>query len=461
MASSKKLPKNKNTVNAHDFLFEAVKQQLIVLFKKQHFVRPQLLVALSGGLDSTVLLHLLAKLSKTLPFHLSAMHVHHGLSPNADDWVGHCEAFCQSIATPLSVFKINIDKQSGLGIEAAARKARYDALDTMESDIICLGHHQDDQAETLLLQLVRGAGVKGLASMAAVDMPRQLFRPFLNVARSQLLDYAQQHHLNWIEDESNEDTRFDRNFMRHQVIPLLNQQYPNIQQRLARTASHMAEASQLVDTLAEIDANKVINYSQQSSALSLPLFAQLNLARQKNLMRWWLRQNHLPMPSASRLHQIIQQLVSLRFDKEVKLKLADKRYIMCYQRKAYLVTEPENTDDYDLIWQGEEVIILPDLSRLIFCRKIGDGIDLDKISHRVNIHIRKRQGGETIKPALNRPTRRLKQLFQEKLVPPWQRQQQPLVYFEEELVAVPNIAIDVSVKASENQPSLSISWLKP
>lgn len=458
MASSKKLPKNKNTANAHDFLFDAVKQQLITLFKQQHLARPNLLVAYSGGLDSSVLLHLLAKLAETIPFHLSAMHVHHGLSPHADQWAASCEAFCKLLTIPFSLFCVNLNKQNGLGIEAEARQARYNALATAGADIVCLGHHQDDQAETLLLQLARGAGVKGLASMAITDNPRQLFRPFLNVARSQLLAYAEHHHLNWIDDESNEDTRFDRNFMRHQVMPLLDQQYPNIQQRLARTASHMAEASQLLDALAEVDAKAIIDHTAHNGALRLSLLIQLSQARQKNLVRWWLRQNHLAMPSTAVLDQIIQQLASPRVDTEVKVKVSDERFIMRYQGLAYLVVEPEITSDYDLTWQGEEMMVLPDLSRLFFTRKKGEGIDLVKISDTAQINIRKRQGGETIKPVSNRPARSLKQLFQECQLPPWQRQHLPLIYLADQLVVIPNIAIDVSVKAAKNQPSLSISW---
>ncbi len=219
---------------------------------------PQLLLALSGGLDSCVLLHLLGALQKSgtleksgaLRFELHALHVHHGLSANADMWSHFCAEQCQQLNIPLQVVQVKVEKNSGLGIEAAARQLRYEALFNYRfeadlADYIVTAHHQDDQAETLLLQLFRGSGVKGLAAMAAVDHSRRLLRPLLDVPRQTLHDYAIQHNIDWCDDESNTDTQYERNFVRHDVLTILEARAPAVKTVLARTASHLAEASNL------------------------------------------------------------------------------------------------------------------------------------------------------------------------------------------------------------------------
>ena len=231
MASSKKLPANKT-------LQYQLKTFLADIFLSQSLVNPKLVVGFSGGLDSCVLLHLLAECRQTLSFQLQAYHVHHGLSPNADAWADFCQDVCSKLNIPFTLSKVEINRNSGTGLEAAAREARYRALQSSGADFICLAHHQDDQAETLLLQLARGAGVKGLAGMAGLN--KKLLRPLLDVSRVDLERYAKQHQLAWIEDESNIDTKFDRNFMRHEVLPKLEKKYPAIRQTISRAAQHMA-----------------------------------------------------------------------------------------------------------------------------------------------------------------------------------------------------------------------------
>jgi tRNA(Ile)-lysidine synthase len=421
---------------------------------------PKLLLAYSGGLDSTVLLHLLSQLRDSLPFQLSAMHVHHGLSPNADVWAEHCSLSCQQYHVPFILSHVKLDKQSGLGIEAAARNARYQALHSQSADFICLAHHQDDQAETLLLQLARGAGVKGLSAMA--DNAEKLLRPLLDESRASLLEYAQQYQLQWIEDESNSDTRYDRNFMRLQVLPLLESQYPAIKKTLSRSARHAAEASQLLEELAQIDAQTAIVNSADSALtkLDLTLLASLSEARAKNLVRWWLttQQTNLPqflMPSSEVLEQILVQLLKTQADAKVKVKVGSDVYVQKYLDFAYLVTERAEIPPYNILWQGESEIVISDQVRLTFKQQLGIGLSLKKLEH-VKLRIKNREGGERFKPDLGRPSRTIKRMLQEYNIPPWQRERLPLVFMDETLIAIPNLAVAANLKAASDEMGLLV-----
>lgn len=458
MASLKNLPANKKTP-----LGQQLQQFLVGVFISQNLANPQLMVGFSGGLDSCVLLHLLHSIRKNLPFKLHAQHVHHGLSPNADAWADFCQSTCTQLNIPLAVSKVIVNKNSGLGLEATARAARYLALQTSNADFIILAHHQDDQAETLLLQLARGAGVKGLAGMSALDVNRKLLRPLLNVPRIQLEAYAKQHQLTWIEDESNTDTQFDRNFMRHAVLPTLSKQYPAIGQTISRTAQHLAEASHLLDELAELDASKSLFSKLEPTKLYLQPLASLSLPRANNLLRWWLLQNNLPMPSAAQLLQITLQLLQAKADSAIKIVLADKTEIAQqttlrrYQQFAYLVQDINPYQPMNLLWQGEETMVLPDKSELIFSKKMGEGLSLRRIEN-AKLRIKNREGGERFQPELGRPSRGLKVMLQTHEMPPWLREQLPLIFMDEKLVLIPNIAVDAHLKANADEMGLLVIW---
>lgn len=458
MVSSKKQPKNNLVTSKKTALLSHLKLFLGGFFLQQKRIKPKLLIAYSGGLDSTVLLHALHQLQKELPMHLQAMHVHHGLSEHAGSWASFCKKSCIDLDIRLNTIKVNVDSDSGLGIEATARSARYQALSSENVDFIFLGHHQDDQAETLLLQLARGAGVKGLAGMAQIDLERRLVRPLLNISRADLVEYATQHHLQWIEDESNMDAKFDRNFMRHALIPTFNKQYPNISQTLARSASHMAQASNLLDDLAMIDAEIAIDASQQSGALRLANLSTLTITRQANLIRWWLSNNQVAMPSTALLTQILKQLQSKRTDSAIKIKVANNLYVMRYKGLAFLVDEPKKLTSINLLWQGEEIVILPNLSRLLFEKAIGKGIAYQRGGSDIKLRIKNREGGERFLPDLGRPRRSLKTIMQMMAMPPWQREQMPLIFMDETLVIIPNVGVDAQMRAESHEVGLSVTW---
>lgn len=458
MASSKKLPKSSPVAKKNADLLNHLKLFLKAFFRHHHLAQPTLLIAYSGGLDSTVLLHTFQQLQHQIPFRLKAMHVHHGLSEHADDWADFCDKTCANFGVSIDVLKVHIDPRSGLGVEATARQARYEALFSAPVDFVCLGHHQDDQAETLLLQLARGAGVKGLAGMAQVDMERRLLRPLLDISRADLISYARQHELQWIDDESNQDVQLDRNFIRHVVIPTFQTRYKSVTKTLARSAMHMADASAMLDELAELDAVLAINAEQPYGRLNLTALNSLSLVRQANLVRWWLASNQIHMPSAALCQQILQQLHCERSDAAVKVKVDNKLYMMRYKKSAYLVPEYEKLPVMNLLWQGEECIILPNSSRLLFTKSIGKGFAYQRGGCDIKLRIKNREGGEYFKPELTRPRRSLKHLMQTSDIPPWQREQLPLIFMDEVLVIIPNIGVDAHLKAASHEMGLDVHW---
>ncbi len=277
-----------------------------------------LLVGLSGGCDSVVLLHLLASLG--LGARISALHVHHGLSPNADQWADFCTGFCQRLDLPLRVARVTVNPESGHGIEAAARRERYAAFAESGSSAIFLAHHQGDQAETLLFNLLRGSGVAGAAAMADERRHGELriLRPLLPVPRADLLTYAEANRLEWIDDESNDDTAFSRNFLRHEVLSVINQRFPSAERNLAQAARHFSEAASLLDELAAGDWQM----ASEGEALNLSRLRTLTATRIKNLLRYRLRQLSWQVPVSARLEEFVRQLQSAGADRHPELKLS-------------------------------------------------------------------------------------------------------------------------------------------
>lgn len=433
--------------------------QLQTFLSQQLNPGAKILLALSGGLDSCVLLHLLVAAQKNLTFELQALHVHHGLSPNADQWSDFCTHLGQQLNVSVQTVRLNIDKQTGKGIEAEARTLRYAALfnhvvDGIKPDYVITAHHQDDQAETFLLQLFRGAGLKGLSAMAQVDVNKRLLRPLLHTSRQELESYAKTHEIMWCNDESNANTYYERNFVRHEVMPVLAQRNPAVKATIARAASHMAEASQLLDDLAIIDIKPLL----QSNSLCLKGLQALGYARAKNGLRWWLSQNQLSMPNAEHLNELLDQLFTAKPDADIHVKIQHLN-LKRYQNRAYLIS-PDLLDyanqSFDLVWNGEDHINLPNGAVLAFIEVFGAGLALKHGFTRLRITNRK--GGERFKPDLARPTRTLKHLLQQAEIPPWLREQLPLVYWQDDLVYVPDVGPVAGLKAEKGEPGLVIEW---
>jgi len=449
MASSKKPHPSKTSSNFHDSrLVKHLEGFLSPL------IRPgsRLLLAFSGGLDSRVLLDLLVRLKPILQYELHAMHVHHGLSPNADSWVTFCKDTCQVFAVPIEIVRVSVDENGGHGTEAAARHARYAALQSADADYILLAHHEDDQAETLLLQMLRGAGVKGLSAMGRQDPVGRYLRPLLDVSRAELHEFARAHGLEWIEDESNADTGFDRNYCRHEFLPVLERRFPAARRTLARSAMHLAEASALLDELAELDAMKGV----KEGKLDVRHLAAMSEPRARNLLRWWLSRQGLDMPTTALLQEMLRQLVSAKSDACIRMTAGSDTWLRRFRNLAYLESGSDPAPP-ETMWRGEPMLQLPDNSSLLFEEKAGEGLAVRRLGIK-HLQIGVRQGGEKFRPDARRPTRTLKHLLQEAGMPPSVRQRLPLIYHENTLVAVPGIGIAAGLQAAGDELGLVISW---
>lgn len=280
-------------------------------------------VALSGGVDSVVLLHVLAELASRLPFTLSALHVHHGLHPQADAWAAHCLALCDRLGIPCEVVRVNVVRHSAQGLEAAARQSRYAALVRPGADAVALAHHLDDQAETVLFQLLRGGEPRALAAMpeARLHAGMLLVRPLLGVPKPALIDYARQHHLEWVEDSSNLDTALARNALRHDVLPALEKHFPDYRERLAGVARRMAEVAALLEGVASEDRR-----AHAAEALDCDRLKGLPETRARNLLAHFLRDHGSAVPRPAHLREMLRQLIHARG--RVVLPLPDGRRLV-------------------------------------------------------------------------------------------------------------------------------------
>jgi tRNA(Ile)-lysidine synthase len=416
-----------------------------------------ILLGLSGGVDSVVLLNLLVLLAPRHSWKLSALHVHHGISPHAGEWAEFCMRLCEQYAVPVQVERVDISPLREMGTEAAARKLRHEAMMRQPADFVALAHHQGDQAETLLLQLLRGAGVKGAAAMPVLISRHgapALLRPLLGISRVELLDYAEQNRLQWVDDESNADDSYPRNFLRHRVMPLLEERFPGCRATLARSARHFAEAGELLDELALQDALGAYD----GSTLDLARLTGLGLLRAKNLLHWFLRQHSALMPDHGRLEEMLRQLCMARNDAQIRIAWGEWE-VRRYRGRIYVNRAwPEPISDLRVTWNGEEVLVLPELhGKLHFVRCTGQGVAAEKMRS-APVTIRLRHGDERLRPDASRPVRSLQYLFQEAGIPPWLRMGWPLLYIGDKLAAVPALAVDCAYRPEPGEPALKLEW---
>ncbi|HEU0186811.1 MAG TPA: tRNA lysidine(34) synthetase TilS [Gallionellaceae bacterium] len=415
-----------------------------------------LLLGLSGGLDSVVLLHVLAQLSPSFSWRLSALHVHHGISPHADAWAEFCAEVCAGHAVPLQVERVDITPLRDMGIEAAARQLRHAALARQPVDFIALAHHRDDQAETLLLQLLRGAGVRGGSAMPLLKTRAgapALLRPLLGFERGELERYAREQGLRWVEDESNADVGYPRNFLRHRVLPILAQRFPAYRATLARSARHFAEAAELLDELAALDAAMAV----QGDHLRVEVLRQLSVARGKNLLRHFLAARRAPIPDHTRLAEMLRQLCEARADARLRITWQGWQ-LRCYRAHAYVLPQTLPPREFALDWRGEAELILPDPHGVLHFEVVqGQGISREKL-RQGGVQVRSRHGDVSIQPAATRPHLSLRKLLQEQGMPPWQRELLPLLYSGEELVCVPGVAVSARYQAQADEPGVVPSW---
>ncbi len=409
-------------------------------------------VGYSGGLDSTVLLHLLVQ-SRDRIGSLSAVHVHHGLSPHADDWVGHCRQVCQALDVPLEVVPVRVELD-GEGLEAAARAARYRVFCQLAVDCIALAHHRDDQAETVLMHLLRGTSLKGLAAMPAARRLRNsrilLVRPLLQFARTDLERYARLAGLAWVEDESNRDVRYTRNAIRHALLPGLEGRSPGIGAALAQAAGQFAECAALMDDLAQLDGAGAFD----QNGFAIERLHALPEARARNLLRQGLEARG-GVIRRDALHEALRQLLRARWDALLRVDFGPVS-LRRFQDRVRIVQRESTETDEVLNWRGEEEMDLGPAGQLRFQPMVGQGVRLEGAAT-----VRWRQGGERLQPDRNRPSRTLKNLLREAGIPPWVRPHLPLVYAGDRLAWVAEIGTDAGFQVGPDEPGWIISWRRP
>ena len=415
-------------------------------------------VALSGGRDSIVLLHAISAIrdagGNDVDWRLSAHHVHHGLSQHADDWLRHCEAVCSSLAVRLTVSRVQIDRADRRGIEAAARDARYTALQTgvaapppgaLNSTVIALAHHARDQAETVLLQLLRGSGPPGLAAMPAGD--GELYsRPLLAVPHTTIDAYATKHDLAWVDDDSNSNQRFARNRLRHAVWPALLAAFPSAERTLARASRLQADAAELVADLAALDLADISSVvtedsGEQSSALLVSLLQRLSPARQANVLRHWLAENAIGAVAENTLRDWLRQLATTNPTQTIRLRLgALPPEVVVYRDRMQLAWPQQDWQAKD--WNGEPSIVLGgQCGSLVFVTATpDDNLALRLPQPREHWRVRRRQPGDSIALSGRSGHVSIKNVMQNAGIPPWQRSMWPLLICNNEIVAVASVA---------------------
>ena len=425
-----------------------------------------LVVGYSGGLDSSVLLHGLHQLSEQADFQwsLRALHINHGMQSDADNWQRHCERSCKEMNIDLAVADVRADFGESLptaDIENAARKLRYRAFEkNLQADeALLLAHHLDDQMETLLLRLMRGAGIKGLAGIP-VTRPLGhgfLYRPLLGFERQQLAEYASAHALRWLQDQSNDDEQFDRNFIRHTLLPSLASRWPGYRDSWSKTAALAAESQDLLVELAVIDLGKLA--TERHSVIRLEPLLALSNARQRNLLRHWLREIGVPELGWNRLQQLSTEVLRADASGNAGL-LGDGFQIRRYQQKLYVLKPvPELDPASQLHWdtRQDQAFVLPDNGSLHLRATTDTGLALPQDG---GLQIRYRQGGESCQLA-GRPNKSLKKLLQEHQIEPWLRNRMPLLYIEDALVCIPGIGVAERFTAKPDEPAMQINWHSP
>ena len=385
------------------------------------------LVGFSGGADSTALLTALSRQREHLPGSPEAIHFNHGFHDQCHAWQAHCEAYCAELGIPLTTHRLTLPPGAG-NIEAMAREARYHFVEQrLEPGAVYLtAHNRDDQAETLLLHALRGSGIDGMAGIPAVRCLGQgrVARPLLGESRSAIEQYLQRKQVKWIEDDSNRDTRFDRNFLRHEVIPLLESRWPAAAARLAATATHLGAAATALESLLGEHARL-----DRSPGLSLPLQSLEPLESMASLViRAWLRRHNAPPPPQARLNELVAQLQGASQNKHCEMRWSNHA-LRLYGDALYLSDHPDLPACPQRTWSG------------------GAKLDLGETLGAVNLHgacqdvpngwaVGPRRAGGAMRTVEAGPSRKLKKLIQEHPIPPWQRNSVPLLYWDDEPVAV-------------------------
>ncbi len=391
------------------------------------------LIAYSGGLDSHVLLHLMANVTDD-ETKVRAAHIHHGLQKEADDWVIHCQSTCTQLDIPLDIFHVDLQETKGKSLEEVARKERYRALYSSlhQDEVLLTAHHQNDQAETLLLQLFRGAGINGLAAMPKTrkvvfdSKSIQHIRPLLDYSLSSLKDYALKNKLDYIEDPSNQDDAFDRNFLRNQIMPQLRARWLGIDKAISRSATIQAETKLILDELAEKELDSML--SSKDNTIHIPALLKLSKTKQKLVVRYWINKSGFLSPSEKKLDHIFHDVINAREDAQPLVEWSNIQ-LRRYQRYLYIMSPLVEHDDSTVIeWNIDSDLEIPALGISLQSKDIQNLVEKSS-----KVTVRFRQGGETLFVPEKGISVSLKNLLHEAGIPPWLRSRIPLVFIDSEL----------------------------
>ncbi len=391
------------------------------------------IVAYSGGIDSHVLLHL----CHAAGLSIRAVHIHHGLQDEADAWNMHCADVCRQLDIAYKCIHVDAVAEPGESPEDAARNARYRAFEKelQRDEVLLTAHHQDDQAETLLLQLMRAAGPAGLASMPAIKSfgDGYLARPLLACSQRSIRNYAEEHKLDWVDDPSNADTSFDRNYIRKEVLPELARNWPNASEALSQAASLQQDTLEVIEAMAAIDLAAVS--TQQRNSLSISKLGQLSEARQYNVLRYWINAAGYDKPRRNILQEVIGSVIPAAED-ATPLVLWGNTEIRRYQDVLYVLPALNSHEIHHVYaWDGELPLYIKTLNlEMSLEQAAGKGLHQDAVARRLTVCFR--QGGEQLRPHGRQHTHSLKKLMQEAGIPPWQRNRIPLIYIDHQLACV-------------------------
>lgn len=405
----------------------------------------RVVLALSGGLDSRLLLHVLARYRELHPAtSVKAVHVHHGLSDNADEWAQLCGKWCREYQIPFCLEYAKLELSSKQSLEAQAREARYSLLKAhlSEGDILLTAQHGDDQLETLLLALKRGSGPAGLAAMGEVSSFADgfLVRPLLGFTRAELESEAQKYQLEWVEDESNQNTDFDRNFLRHEVIPKLSQRWPHIQASATRSAALCYEQEQLLQSLIK---EKYQGLVSDDLGLNCEALLSCEPALQNQLLRMWLKQQGLNMPSQKQLGMIVDEVVNARPDANPRLAMKGFS-VHRFQGQLYIAPVRDLKPSWNqVLIVGQEIDLPENLGSVGLYQDSEVGLKLRAplAEEKVSIAFAPVGEGLVLHPEGRSGSRKLKKLFQEYQIPPWKRSLTPILMYNQEVVAVGDLFV--------------------
>lgn len=426
---------------------------------------PRLVIALSGGLDSCVLLHGMHRVQHLFPaWTLAAIHINHGLSPNADAWQAFCEKTCDQLKLPLQTVRVHIDCKAGTSLESVARQKRYEAFSAHlePGDCLLMAHHLDDQAETFLLRTLRGAGPRGLAAIP-VNRPlgrATLIRPLLSFTREELELWAAEQQVDNIEDESNASLQFDRNYCRHEVMPLIAARWPGYRESWLRSAQLCGEADGLLEELGELDLADI--GTADPAVIRCAELLLLSESRQRNLLRYWLQETGAPDPGWNLLTRVVSEVLGAATDAQPRLSWQSPLGAVEVRRHGGMLHLLQQSSLPDIAevhaWSPPDKIFLPGNGSIqaVPCRNGLGGNGL-RLGNGQQFAIRYRQGGEECR-LVGRPRRALKKILQEAGMAPWMRRRLPLIHAGDELVCIPGVGVCEGWQATPEEPAWEIVW---